>query len=178
MARRLRGIQLPKSRKGSGRNCKTVLSLGKKQSGIRASRLSVATRAMFIRLEKRRKSLLGRTTRPYNRLRRKTKLQENEQRGIAPRNRQVTGRQYPEYDYLRGQASTQRGTSDNEAHQTFSTAYKKLKQGRRRGFRSVRRLGYYDNRVREIGAHGVRYGTRPSLLRRNTQTLDAMGDGK
>lgn len=178
MARRLKGRYFQRGVAGSGRTIASMFDMGKKRNDARPAGLAVETRALFIRLEKRCKSLLGRTARPYDRLRRKAELQENEQRGTAAGNYKAAWGQSAEYDYLRRQTGTQRGTPDNEAGQTISATYQKQQQGRRRGFRPVRRFGHYDNSVREIGAHGLRYGTRPALLRRNQTTLDAMGGGK
>ena len=178
MARRLKGRYFQRGATGSGRTIASMFDMGQKRNDAWPAGLAVATRALFIRLEKRRESLLGRTARPYDRLRRKAELQENEQRGTAAGNHKAARGQSAEYDYLRRQTGTQRGTPDNEAGQTISATYQKQQQGRRRGFRPVRRFGHYDNSVREIGAHGLRYGARPALLRRNQTTLDAMGGGK
>lgn len=178
MARRFKGRYFQRGAAGSGRTIASMFDMGKKCNDAWPAGLAVETRALFIRLEKRRKSLLGRTARPYDRLRRKAELQENEQRGTAAGNYKAARGQSAEYDYLRRQAITQRGTPDNETGQTISALNQKLKQGRRRRFRPVRRFGYYDNSVREIGAHGLRYGTRPALLRRNQTPLDTMGGGK
>ena len=119
----LKSIQFETALKNAGGASPPIYYLGKKSFFFRNDRLSVETRALFIRLEKRRKSLLGRTARPYDRLRRKAELQENEQRGTAAGNYKAARGQSAEYDYLRGQTGTQRGTPDNEAGQTISTAY-------------------------------------------------------
>ena len=123
MARRLKGRYFQRGATGSGRTIASMFDMGKKRNDAWPAGLAVETRALFIRLEKRRKSLLGRTARPYDRLRRKAELQENEQRGTAAGNYKAARGQSAEYDYLRGQTGTQRGTPDNEAGQTISATY-------------------------------------------------------
>ena len=172
MARRLKGRYFQRGATGSGRTIASMFDMGKKRNDAWPAGLAVETRALFIRLEKRRKSLLGRTARPYDRLRRKAELQENEQRGTAAGNYKAARGQSAEYDYLRGQTGTQRGTPDNEAGQTISATYQKQQQGGRRNIRPVRRQRYVNNSMREIKPHGLRNGTRPALLRRNQKTLD------
>lgn len=69
MARRFKGRYFQRGAAGSGRTIASMFDMGKKCNDAWPAGLAVETRALFIRLEKRRKSLLGRTARPYDRLR-------------------------------------------------------------------------------------------------------------
>ena len=156
----------------------SMFDMGQECNDTRTAGLAVAPRAMFIRLEERREPLLGRPPRPNDSIRRKTKLRKNEQRPAAAGNHKATRRQYTEYNNLRGQAGEKRGTPDHETGALIPKINKKQQQRGRRNTRPVRRFRYYDYCGRETKPHGLRYGIGSALLRRNTQTLDAMGDRK
>lgn len=178
MACRLKGRYIQGGAARGWRTITPMFDMGKKRNDTRTPGLAVATRTLPIWLEERREPLLGRPQGFNNSIRRKTRLQENEQGTAAAGNHKATRRQYTEYNNLRGQAGEKRGTPDNETGALIPKINKKQQQRGRRNTRPVRRFRYYNNSGRKTKPHGLRNGIGSALLRRNQATLDAMGDRK